>query len=36
MENDPFQLIEGIIIAAKAINANQAYIYLRGEYYPSI
>jgi NADH-quinone oxidoreductase subunit F len=29
---DPHLLIEGIIIACYAINANHAYIYIRGEY----
>ncbi len=33
MEYDPHQLIEGIIISAFAIEAEQAYIYIRGEYY---
>jgi NADH-quinone oxidoreductase subunit F len=33
MEKDPHQLIEGIIIAAYAIQANIAYIFLRGEYH---
>ncbi|MFV0439028.1 MAG: NADH-quinone oxidoreductase subunit F [Desulfopila sp.] len=32
LEHDPFSLIEGIAIAAYAIGARQAYIYLRGEY----
>ncbi|NIM46220.1 MAG: NADH-quinone oxidoreductase subunit F, partial [Nitrososphaeria archaeon] len=32
-ENDPHQLIEGIIIASYAIGAHQAYIYIRGEFY---
>jgi len=36
MENDPHLLIEGMIIAAYAINATRAYVYLRGEYYDSI
>ncbi len=36
MESDPFLLIEGMILAAYAINANFAYVYLRGEYYQSI
>lgn len=31
MERDPHQLIEGIIICCWAINANDAYIYIRGE-----
>jgi len=33
MERDPHQLIEGMIIAAYAIQANTAYIFLRGEYH---
>jgi len=33
LENDPFTLIEGIAIAACAIGAKQAYIYLRAEYH---
>ncbi len=33
LENDPFTLIEGIAIAAYAIGAKQAYIYLRAEYH---
>ena len=36
MESDPFLLIEGMIIAAFAIRANYAYVYLRGEYFQSI
>lgn len=32
LEGDPHQLIEGIIIAAHAIEADVAYIFLRGEY----
>ncbi|HMI51118.1 MAG TPA: NADH-quinone oxidoreductase subunit NuoF [Candidatus Saccharimonadales bacterium] len=32
MEMDPHQLIEGCIIAGRAINSNQGYIYIRGEY----
>jgi NADH-quinone oxidoreductase subunit F len=32
MENDPHQFIEGMIIAAYAIDADIAYIFLRGEY----
>ncbi len=36
MENDPFLLIEGILIAAYAIGATQGFIYIRGEYYDSI
>ncbi len=33
IENDPHQLIEGIIIASYAIGAHQAFIYIRGEFY---
>ena len=32
MEADPYQLIEGMIIAGLAVGANQGYIYLRSEY----
>lgn len=32
MEHDPHQLIEGMAIAARAVNAHQGYIYIRGEY----
>jgi formate dehydrogenase iron-sulfur subunit len=32
MEADPFMLIEGIIIAGLAVDAEQGYIYLRSEY----
>lgn len=32
LEGDPHQLIEGMIIAAYAIEAEVAYIFLRGEY----
>jgi NADH-quinone oxidoreductase subunit F len=32
LEMDPHQLIEGTIIAGRAIGANQGYIYIRGEY----
>ncbi|MGB1581021.1 MAG: NADH-quinone oxidoreductase subunit NuoF [Nevskiales bacterium] len=32
MEGDPHQLIEGMILAAYAIGAETAYIFLRGEY----
>jgi len=32
MEFDPHQLIEGMLIAAKAVGAHQGYIYIRGEY----
>ena len=32
MEKDPHQLIEGIMIACRAIRSNNAYLYLRYEY----
>lgn len=32
LEQDPFGLLEGLAIAAHAIGAQRAYIYLRGEY----
>ena len=32
MEADPYQLIEGMIIAGLAVGASQGYIYLRSEY----
>src|SRR6202790_3448537 len=32
IENDPHQLIEGVLIAALAVNAHAGYIYIRGEY----
>jgi len=33
IRNEPQKIIEGAVIAAKAINANTCYIYIRGEYY---
>jgi len=36
MEGNPHQLIEGICIAAYAIGATKAYIYIRSEYLDSI
>ena len=36
MEGDPFQLLEGISIAAYAIGSNRAYIYIRSEYKDAI
>ncbi len=33
MEYDPHQLIEGIILSSYAIQADLAFIYIRGEYY---
>jgi len=32
LEMDPHQLIEGTVIAGRAIGSNQGYIYIRGEY----
>jgi NADH-quinone oxidoreductase subunit F len=32
VEHDPHQLVEGVIIAAYALQVNQAFIYLRGEF----
>jgi NADH-quinone oxidoreductase subunit F len=32
MENSPHMVLEGVMIAAYAIGANQAWIYIRGEY----
>src|SRR5947209_5715104 len=32
MENDPHQLIEGVMIAALAVGAKAGYIYTRGEF----
>ncbi len=36
MEGNPFQLLEGISIAAYAIGSNRAYIYIRSEYKDTI
>jgi len=36
MLEDPHRLIEGLIIAAWALGARSAYIYVRGEFLPSI
>jgi len=33
MEGNPFQFLEGVAIAAYAIQAKEAYIYLRGEFW---
>jgi NADH-quinone oxidoreductase subunit F len=32
MEMDPHQLIEGVVIAGRAVGAHRGYIYIRGEY----
>ncbi len=34
MERNPFQFLEGVAIAAYAVGARRAYIYLRGEFWP--
>jgi NADH-quinone oxidoreductase subunit F/NADP-reducing hydrogenase subunit HndC len=31
-ESDPFRLLEGMVIAAYAIGATKAYVYIRAEY----
>ena len=33
MEGNPFQLLEGVVITAYAVQAHAAYIYLRGEFW---
>jgi len=33
MESNPFQFLEGVMLCAYAIDANVAYIYLRGEFW---
>ena len=32
LENDPWRILEGTALAAYAIGANKAYVYIRGEY----
>lgn len=32
MENDPHQILEGMIIVAYATGGTKGYIYVRGEY----
>lgn len=34
MERNPFQFLEGVALCAYAIGAHEAYIYLRGEFWP--
>ena len=34
MESNPYQFLEGLAICAYAVKANDAYIYLRGEFWP--
>ncbi len=33
MRKDPHKLLEGCLVAGRAMNANAAYIYIRGEFY---
>lgn len=33
MRHDPHKLVEGCLIAGKAMGAKAAYIYIRGEFY---
>jgi NADH-quinone oxidoreductase subunit F len=33
VEKDPHQIIEGVIIASRAVNANHAFVYIRGEFF---
>ncbi|MBU6338519.1 MAG: NADH-quinone oxidoreductase subunit NuoF [Rickettsiales bacterium] len=33
LRNDPHKLIEGCLLASRAINAETCYVYIRGEYY---
>jgi NADH-quinone oxidoreductase subunit F len=33
LESNPFQFLEGLMIAAYAVKANVAYVYLRGEFW---
>ncbi len=34
MEGNPFQFLEGLMIASYAVQANLSYVYLRGEFWP--
>jgi NADH-quinone oxidoreductase subunit F len=34
MEGNPFQLLEGVALCAYAVGVHEAYIYLRGEFWP--
>ena len=36
MRHDPHKLVEGCLIAGRAMNANAAYIYIRGEFVQEI
>lgn len=33
VEQDPHQVIEGVLIAAHAVSASRAYVYIRGEFF---
>ena len=33
LRGDPHKLVEGCLVAGRAMNANAAYIYIRGEFY---
>ena len=33
VEDDPHQVIEGVIIAAYAVGASRAFVYIRGEFF---
>jgi NADH dehydrogenase (ubiquinone) flavoprotein 1 len=33
LRHDPHKLVEGCLLAGRAMNANAAYIYIRGEFY---
>lgn len=33
LENNPFQFLEGLMLASFAVQANTAYVYLRGEFW---
>jgi len=33
MESNPFQFLEGLMLACYAVQANQTYVYLRGEFW---
>ncbi len=34
MESNPFQFLEGVMLCSYAVGATEAYIYLRGEFWP--
>jgi len=36
IEKDPHQVIEGVIIAAYAVGATRAYVYIRGEFFVGV